>query len=139
MAEATEIDVDEERGQLVEPPIIDSLHRDKARRIWSILFVPEESISRQEKERVTIPFTSTDGRRIQARMDRLGRLFGAQIERIYHGGGGQFTLHFQRGKRRTVRHPHRDPTLPLRAYVELTDIAMTAQIAFLSSRLAATG
>jgi len=139
MAEAIEISLDDDGRQVVQPPIIDSLQKDKSRKVWSILFVPEESVSDREKERVSIPFNSADGRRIQTRMDRLGKLFGRPIERIYHGGGGNFSLHFQRGKPIGLLNPRRDPGLPLRAYVELTDISMTAQIAFISSRLAAAG
>jgi len=139
MAEAIEIAVDEEDGHVVEPPIIDSLHKDKGRRTWNILFVPEESVSSHEKEHVTIAFSSTDGRRIQTRMDRLEKLFGKPIDRIYHGGGGHFTLHFQRSKRTANSRSGNEPATSFRAYVELTDIAMTAQIAFLSSRLAAAG
>src|SRR5258706_13510154 len=116
MADALEISVEDAAPQVVQPPVIDSLHRDKKRRIWSILFVPEPSVSRHEKERVTIGFNSAEGQRIQTRMDRLEKLFGRPIDRIYHGGGGDFTFHFLPGRGNGAAPRPRQPHRALRDY-----------------------
>src|SRR4051812_37021356 len=118
MAVAIEISVEDAAGEVVQPPIIDSLYRDKKRRVWIILFVPERSVSRHEKERVIIGFNSAEGRRVQTRIDRLEKLFGRPIDRIYHGGGGNFSFHFQRGKRNGVGSPLQQRERSIRAYVE---------------------
>src|SRR5438105_3962989 len=81
----------------IERPIVDTLVSDPPRRAWVISFVPDESVSRQEKEQTVIPINSADGRRIQLRVDRLGKLLGHQVERIFHGGGGNFTFHLSGG------------------------------------------
>jgi hypothetical protein len=130
------LDISAENGHLVEPPIIDSLHRETARRLWVISFIPEPSVSTREKEQVVIDFGSSEGRRITLRMKRLGKLFGRQIDRIFHGGGGNFSFVPNKGKAVDLADPQHDVGFSVKAYGELTDIAMTAQIAFLSSKLA---
>ena len=130
------LDISVENGHLVEPPIIDSLHREAARRLWVVSFIPERSVSSHEKEQVVIEFDSSEGRRISLRMKRLAKLFGRQINRIFHGGGGNFSFVPTRGKSVDLADTQHDVGFSVKAYGELTDIAMTAQIAFMSSRLA---
>ena len=132
------LDINLENGHLVEPPIIDSLHRESARKLWVVSFIPEETASSNEKEQVVIPFDSNEGQRITLRMKRLAKLFGRQIDRIFHGGGGNFSFVPSRGKALDLGDPRHDIGLSVKAYGELTDIAMTAQIAFLTSRLLET-
>src|SRR5437588_6704309 len=132
------LDINIENGHLVEPPIIDSLHRESARKLWVVSFIPEETASSNEKEQVVIPFDSNEGQRITLRMKRLAKLFGRQIDRIFHGGGGNFSFVPSRGKAVDLGDPRHDIGLSVKAYGELTDIAMTAQIAFLTSRLLET-
>ena len=122
--------------ELVGPPIVDTLRLDRAHNSWAVIFLPEESVSAREKERVSIPLTSPDGRRIALRLERLNDLLGMEIESIFHGGGGNFVFIAEGGKRHELSEPHGRVDLSLRAYVELTDIAMTAQLAFVASRLA---
>ena len=132
------LDINLENGHLVEPPIIDSLHRESARKLWVVSFIPEETASSHEKEQVVIPFDANEGQRITLRMKRLAKLFGRQIDRIFHGGGGNFSFVPSRGKALDLGDPRHDIGLSVKAYGELTDIAMTAQIAFLTSRLLET-
>jgi hypothetical protein len=125
----------ENRGHLVEPPIVDSLAWDEQRRAWVVSFVPEERVSRRQKELVVIPAASADAQRIRLRMQRLESLLGTRIERLFHSGDGNFTFHTRDGHPIELASPHGQIDLSLKAYVELTDIAMTAQIYFESSRL----
>src|SRR5258706_14029227 len=132
MSEALEISLCDDH--LVTPPIIDSLHRDSARRIWVLCFIPEPKVSTHEKEQVVIPFTSSEGRRITERMQRLTELFGRQIDRIYHGGGGCFSFFLNQRKAGDQATLRRGRDFSSKAYGELKDIAMNAQNAFLVSR-----
>ena len=128
MEPATEND----EGCLVDPPIVDALVRDDARKEWVITFIPEDSVSSHEKEQVIIPFDSADGRRVRVRVRRLGDLLGRDIERIFHVGDGNFSFHAASGSVAELADPHGKMDLSLRAYADLSDIAMTAQIAFLA-------
>src|SRR3954462_8728881 len=95
MAESTSQFTDEHL--LVEPPIVDSLRADLTRNEWVITFIPEDSVSRREKEQVAIGFSTPEGRRIQLRINRLNKLLGGQIERLSHAGDGSFTFHLRDG------------------------------------------
>src|SRR5258706_9553393 len=114
------LEINLENGHLVEPPIIDSLHRESARKLWVVSFIPEESVSSHEKEQIVIPFESTEGQRITLRMKRLARLFGRQIDRIFHGGGGNFSFVPSRGKTVDLGDPRHDIGLSVKAYGEIT-------------------
>jgi len=127
------------RPELVETPIVDMLVADSARRVWVISFVPDESVSKQEKEQTVVPINSADGKRIQLRMDRLAKLLGNQVERIVHGGGANFTFLLLDGRFKEISEQNGKDGLAIRAYAELTDIAMTAQLAFQARRMPAAG
>ena len=130
MGDIVEQPLESNGSHLVEPPIVDTLIRDKARSQWVVSFVPEDSVSQREKEQVVIPFNSADGRRILLRVIRLEGLLGDEIVRVFHAGDGNFNFFAPSGDPITLADPHGSMDLSLRAYVELTDIAMTAQIAF---------
>lgn len=132
MGNIIELPLESDGGQLVEPPILDTLVRDQDSHQWVISFIPEDSVSAREKEQVVVPFDSADGRRILVRMHRLEALLGQKIDRLFHAGDGNFSFHTSAGKLISLADPHESHDLSLRAYVELTDIAMTAQIAFLT-------
>ncbi|HXE56158.1 MAG TPA: hypothetical protein VN541_24240 [Tepidisphaeraceae bacterium] len=131
MPEVIELTPNNDADHLVEPPIIDSLIREDGRREWAIVFIPEDAVSPREKEQVTIAFDSADGRRIMLRVNRLEQLLGQRIDRIFHAGDGNFTFHSASGHSRELAQPHGKVDLSVRAYVELSDISMTAEIAFL--------
>jgi hypothetical protein len=61
----------------------------------------------------------------------LNRLLDGQITRIVHAGNGNFTFHFEDGRVLELAESQDRLDFSMRAYVELADIAMTAQIAFL--------
>jgi hypothetical protein len=133
MAKAKRASVAAGGNRLVEPPIIDTLVYDDKRRGWDILVIPEQAVSTREKEGVFIPARSADGARVRLRLDRLSKLVGLRVERIFHAGGGNFIFIDPEERRFELSEPHGEIDLSLRAYVELTDIAMTAQIAFLTA------
>src|SRR5216117_3661189 len=97
----------ETNGEMIELPIIDSLMEDVDRPEWAIIFIPEDSVSRREKELAQIPLNSHEGKRIRICLDRLSRLTGKKIERVTHGGGANFTLHLKGGGRRELKESRR--------------------------------
>jgi hypothetical protein len=130
MSDVIDLPLEGDGGQLVEPPIIDALVADDDRRQWVISFIPEDSVSEREKEQVLVPFDSADGRRIRLRVQRLEGMLGHAIDRVFHAGDGNFTFNTRAGEVLSLADSHGRVDLSIRAYVELTDIAMTAQIAF---------
>jgi hypothetical protein len=130
MSNAIPIPINADGGHLVEPPIVDSLRIDRGS--WIVVFIPEERVSEREKEMVAIPLASADGRRIALRVGRLNKLLDCTVDRLVHSGDGNFVFHTTDGRVLEMSDPAR-ADLSLRAYVELTDIAMTAQIAFIST------
>ncbi|HRK30942.1 MAG TPA: hypothetical protein PLD59_07665 [Tepidisphaeraceae bacterium] len=123
---------------LAEPPIVDALQLDRSHNTWVVTLIPEDLVSTREKELVTIPLTSPDGRRITLRVRRLSLLLGMNISGLFHGGDGDFVFVSEAGERRTLAQPQMQIDLSIRVYVELSDIAMTAQIAFACQAPAAT-
>jgi hypothetical protein len=93
-------------GHLVEPPIIDTLVYDETRGGWEILFIPEEAVSSREKERAFISARSSDGARVRLRLDRLSKLVGLSVERIFHAGGGNFIFQGADQRRFELSEPH---------------------------------
>lgn len=137
MADATEIPLDIEGEHLVDPPIVDSLAIDERHNVWVVSFIPEEHVSGREKELTSIPVSSPDGRRISLRVVRLAALLKMPgISRVLHGGDGNFVFFGTDGSRRELAEPHGRVDLSVKAYIELDDIAMTAQIAFRSGQVA---
>src|SRR5947207_5705284 len=103
MAEATPLPIEGDE-HLVEPPIIDLLRRDTSFGVYVVTFVPEDDVSQAETEMVEIPEGSPDGQRITWQLEDLAELWkpSARIERIVHSGGGDFTIHFEGGKIRSL-------------------------------------
>jgi hypothetical protein len=136
MAQATSDRESTNGDHLVEPPIVDSLDWDERHHCWNVLLVPEDSVSQREKETVSIPASTPDGRRVELRLRRLSRLLGMEVRQVRHGGDGNFSFWGSDGTRRDLAEPRGQVDLSTRVYVELTDIAMTAQLAFLSQQSA---
>ncbi len=130
MSDVIPIDLDPDGGHIVEPPIVDALQYDRSHNAWVVTLIPEDSVSHREKELVTIPFTSEDGRRITFQVARLSQLLGLKLRELIHRGDGDFVFISDDGSRRELAQPHGRLDLSMRAYVLLADIAMTAQIAF---------
>ncbi len=138
MSDPVEIPAAIDGGHGIEPPIVDSLERDSQQNSWAIVFIPEDSVSTREKEIATVPFNSQEGKRITLRMNRLDRLLGAGIVRLCHCGGCNFTFHLEGGSVTELAEAHGQGELSMRAYIELADIAMSAQLVFLEAHSVAT-
>lgn len=127
------IDIDlDDPGRLIDLPIVDALYFDKPHNAWAVTFLPEDSVSSREKEIVTIAANSADGQRIALRLRRVSNAIGFPIERLIHSGGGNFTFAAVDGRTRELADGNGSADLAMRIYVELADISMTAQIAFLN-------
>lgn len=137
MADAIPLPIDGDE-HLVEPPIIDFLHRDPARRVYVVTFVPEDDVSRAETEVVEISENSYDGRRMVWQLEALARLWlpAARIERIAHSGGGDFEFHFEGGKIRSLSADSPNPDVTFQAYGCLQDMAKTAEFSFIDRQRA---
>ncbi len=131
MSNIIEIDLDNP-GHLFDPPFVDSLFRDVHHNAWTITFIPEDSVSRREKELVTIAENSMDGQRISLRMRRVSKLMGFKVDRIVHSGGGNFSLLSSTGQAQDLADPKGSGELSMNIFQELADISMTAQLAFVT-------
>ena len=136
MVNTIDLPMNSDGGHLVDPPIVDSLHRDEIHDAWIVSFVPEESISMREKEQVVVPFASSDGRRIRIGVQRIETFLGQPVDRVFHTGDGNFAFQTRQGKCVELSDAQGHLDWSLKAYIALQDIAMTAQIAFASSHVA---
>jgi len=123
---------------LVEPPIIDFLHRDPVRRVYIVTFVSEDEVSRAETEVVEIAENSYDGRRLGWQLEALAQLWKPvlQIERIAHSGGGDFAFHFEGGKIRSLSTDSPSSDVTFQAYGCLQDMSRTSEFAFIDRQRA---
>ncbi len=133
MSDAIERPMDGETAHSVEPPIVDFCYFDSDRQCYVITFVPEERISRNQKETVLIAASSEDGRRVEVRIAALSRLMGIQIHRVFHAGGEDFGFYATDG--RELHLADSSAAVALNAYVQLQDIGMISQIAFREEQL----
>ena len=138
MSNIIEINLDDP-GHLVDPPIIDTLNLDHRNNAWIATFVPEDSVSKREKETVTIAMNSSDGHRISVLANRLSSLIGINVQRITHSGGGNFAFGDTHGQVRELADERGTADLSMAAYSALSDISMTAQLAFISQAKAVAG
>jgi hypothetical protein len=115
----------------VDPPIIDHFFQEPESEAYSIRFVPTDELSKEETVFVSVPLESPEGRQIGTCHGELSKLLGGgrSIERIGHGGGGDFTFHLDDGTWRELSDPSFDQTVVQRAYELLQHMAQTAELA----------
>jgi hypothetical protein len=132
MSRVIEIPLDDVRGHLVEPPIIDSLTVMPDRQSYAILLVPDPHTSAAEKVAITVSTQTPEGRRITGRLDELAARLGGKrpIARIVHGGGGDFVFHFTDGASVSLADDGVDAGTTLWTYTRVQDLAIAAEIAF---------
>ena len=118
---------------LVEPPIVDFLYHDPDRHAFIVTFVPEDSVSASEKEGAEIPDRGSDGLRIGRQLKMLAQRLNCSkpIERIMHGGGGDFEFRLKGGEIIKLSGDSPDGHASMSAYGILQDIAMIAQVVFI--------
>ena len=134
MSDPAGMTVNDSEGHLVAPPIVDLLDHQEQEHIYYIAFVPENTVSAQEKESVAVHEHSTEGRIIDACLAELQNELGqdSPILRLVHGGGGNFTFHFSSGGHTSLEEPVAESCL--RIYDLLQLISQAAQSAFLIKR-----
>jgi len=139
MAHLISIDLDDVTAHLVDPPVVDLVVFDRLNGCWNVTFVPEASVSLQEKETISFANHTALAKRVQTWVQRLNELFKADIVRIVHSGGGEFTFFFSGNDPVSLSHAaEHDGWIALETYRGLQDIAMTAQLAFIQSTLPST-
>lgn len=126
------LSLDDLEGHLVDPPIVDMLHFEPSIHSFVITFVPNEHVSRDSKEVVAVPRQTPEGERIALRLRLLTQRLaaGRKIERITHGGGGDFTFALEGGQTFRLSDDQLDSDTTLWTIMQLQDIAQAAEIAF---------
>lgn len=86
----------EDDDRLAEPPLVDSLHYERDADGFSITFIP--SIGEDNTRSVFVARDSVDGRQVSAYVYRIQQLIGNRLEKVVHGGGGNYTLRLANGE-----------------------------------------
>jgi len=134
MSDVIDVPLDSE-SPLVDPPIVDDLYLNADLDEYIITFIPDDCVSRNEKETVAIPHDSEDGRRVELRLSELSRILGTSVIRLFHAGGGDFGFFLSDGKQRHLSDPVGSSEASQEIYVQLQDLGMIAQIAFRQEQL----
>jgi len=120
---------------LVDPPLVDDLYPDQDADEFTLVFIPQDQVSRNQKEVVVVPRESEDGKRIELRLTQLARILGAPITRLFHAGGGDFGFYLSDGREVHLSDESGSGQRSQVAYEQLQDLGMIAQIAFRQSQL----
>ena len=129
MSGSIELSLDE--GALIAPPVIDLAHFDETQRGYVITFVPEDSVSRNEKEMVLISRDDAEWMHVRHAWAQLNKLLPAPVDQIAHGGGSDFTLKMTNGTHYTLSGGSPANDVTQRLYDLLQRLGMIAQIQFL--------
>jgi hypothetical protein len=89
MSDSINLSLDDD-NRVAGPPLVDSLHYERDADEFSIIFVP--SVGEDPTRSVFVPRDSAEGRLIATYLYRIRQLIGDRVERIVHGGGGNYTL-----------------------------------------------
>lgn len=129
MPDPLEIRLDDDGSHIVDPPIVDMLCHDVDKKAYFISLVPSEDLSTSPTESVTVGQDSVDGQQIQAWLGEISSLLckGKPIQRLVHGGGGDFTFHFQGGTCYDLSDERFDQEITQRVYDGLQAMAMSAE------------
>jgi hypothetical protein len=125
----------DEGAPLVDPPLVDDLYLDDISDAYTIVFVPDDRVSRKQKEIVVVSRNSQDGRRIELRLKQLAGILGAPVVRLFHSGGGDFGFSLSDGREIHLSDESGSAERSRVAYVQLQDLGMIAQIAFREDQL----
>jgi hypothetical protein len=120
---------------LVDPPIVDHLYLNEDDDRYIITFIPQDRISRREKEMVVIPRDSEDGRRVALRLSELAKILGSPVVRLVHAGAGNFEFSLAGGKQVQLADQSGSSSTSQAVYDQLQDLGMIAQIAFRQNQL----
>jgi hypothetical protein len=134
MSDVIDLPLDDD-SPLVDPPLVDDLYLDQDTEKYMIVFVPEDRVSRNQKEVVVVPRQSEDGKRIELRLKQLAGILGASVARLFHAGGGDFGFHLSDGREVHLSDESGSGQRSQVAYVQLQDLGMIAQVAFRQDQL----
>jgi len=132
MCRMIEIALDDLRGHLVEPPVVDTLTALGEDGPFSVLLVPDPRTAAAEKVTVTIDAATPEGRRIAVRLKELAARLcaGDRLTRLTHAGGGDFVFHFAGEHHVSLSDARLSSADTLWAYTRTQDIAVAAEIAY---------
>lgn len=118
-------------GHLVEPPIIDLLRYAPEHRAYVAVFIPSDDVSPAEKETVAVPEDDVEGKQIAPCLDEICGLLGRdKIDRIVHGGGGNFSFHFETGDSVELASSGLTSGMVMRIYDLLQQLSNAVELAF---------
>lgn len=138
MSNVIDIQCGDSGDHLIDPPIVDFLFVDRERDTYVITFVPQDSVSRREKEVVEVPRGTSDGKRIGMRLEQIGNLVGGNVERLFHAGGGDFGFYEVSGELYQISKHSPSLTVTQALYAHLQDLSVVAEIVFCSAQTPAT-
>jgi hypothetical protein len=136
MSDPIKIPMDE-GGPLVDPPVVDFLYRDDGAKEFVVTFIPDNSVSAHEKESVTIPEDSADGRMILASLRAMETIKGKAVARIFHRGDGDFGFIFADGENWNLSNECSDNATTQQLYDQLKRMGEISQNAFCQNKLKA--
>lgn len=120
------------RERDIEAPIVDflSVENDGS---YLVTFVPQDSVSPQDKESVLISRSSPEGHRVAIHLARIAGALAVvgQIVRVSHGGGSDFTFHTSGAASLSLSLAKLDTPALQRLLDELQYIAVSSEMAFL--------
>jgi hypothetical protein len=134
MPDAMNVPTDE-NAQIVAPPLVDHLYLNADTDAYIITLVPDDRVSRNQKEIVTVSHNSEDGKRVELRLSLLSRILGAPIVRLFHAGGGDFGFLLSNGREVHLAEENASANASQEVYDHLQDLGMIAQIAFRQDQL----
>jgi hypothetical protein len=136
MADATHIPLENSAGYFVEPPVVDLLYFEPASDSFVLTFIPEDAVSKEQKEAISIATSSIEGKRLAAWLEELGKMLdlNGSVRKLFHRGGGDFGFYGPGDSEVFLSSSQLSSAIAQEAYRALQDIAQIAQIAFLLSR-----
>lgn len=127
------IPIDQYRGFLGTPPLVDRLTRDERGRVL-VTFVPDDLVSDAEKESVVIDAHSAWGARVHEALGTLaaslGERDGAGVIAVTHSGGNRYAVEGPTGSAIDLSDESVSPDQHARALDALKAIASAAQHAW---------
>ncbi len=116
--------------RLADPPLIDSFRIESSPVGFSIIFIPSDEVSSEEKESIFVRTDSTEGRLLLPLIQRMERVFKRPVGRILHSGGGNYTLTFADGTSLEIDDGSLDNKATQRLFDILKHMAQVAECAF---------
>lgn len=135
MSDPIEIDPSTDDGHIVDPPIVDFLAHDADLKAYVVEFVPEQKVSREQKESVYLHDGSAAARRASELLAELSPMLGAvsPVVKLAHAGDGNFDFYLQNGQAVPLHNsPSSDASFDV--YAVLQAIAQEVQLEFVMQR-----